>query len=149
MVAWATFFFRRYSRCFQRGGRVRGPIEELMVDVCAIVYVPVCCVSSVFQPSVSICCTPSCSPPCSIACCPVWKYLPLFSECATSSSTNPPYLPRCILCPIHPQPMEVYIDDETKLTLHGLQQHYLKLQDREKNRKLFDLLDVLEFNQVS
>ena len=44
--------------------------------------------------------------------------------------------------------MEVYVDDETKLTLHGLQQHYVKLQDREKNRKLFDLLDVLEFNQV-
>ena len=44
--------------------------------------------------------------------------------------------------------MEVYIDDETKLTLHGLQQYYVKLQDKEKNRKLFDLLDVLEFNQV-
>lgn len=46
------------------------------------------------------------------------------------------------------QPLEVFIDDDTKLTLHGLQQHYVKLQDREKNRKLFDLLDVLEFNQV-
>ena len=46
------------------------------------------------------------------------------------------------------QPMEVYVDDETKLTLHGLQQYYVKLQDREKNRKLFDLLDALEFNQV-
>ncbi|XP_014668597.1 PREDICTED: spliceosome RNA helicase DDX39B [Priapulus caudatus] len=45
-------------------------------------------------------------------------------------------------------PMEVYIDDESKLTLHGLQQHYVKLKDNEKNRKLFDLLDVLEFNQV-
>ncbi|XP_035683595.1 spliceosome RNA helicase DDX39B [Branchiostoma floridae] len=45
-------------------------------------------------------------------------------------------------------PMEVYVDDETKLTLHGLQQHYVKLKDNEKNRKLFDLLDVLEFNQV-
>jgi len=45
-------------------------------------------------------------------------------------------------------PMEVYIDDEAKLTLHGLQQHYLKLKDSEKNRKLFELLDVLEFNQV-
>jgi len=42
----------------------------------------------------------------------------------------------------------VFIDDDTKLTLHGLKQHYVKLQDREKNRKLFDLLDVLEFNQV-
>ena len=46
-------------------------------------------------------------------------------------------------------PMEVYIDDEAKLTLHGLQQHYVKLKDAEKNRKLFELLDVLEFNQVS
>jgi len=45
-------------------------------------------------------------------------------------------------------PMEVYIDDEAKLTLHGLRQHYLKLKDSEKNRKLFELLDVLEFNQV-
>ena len=46
------------------------------------------------------------------------------------------------------QPMEVYVDDEAKLTLHGLQQHYVKLKDAEKNRKLFELLDVLEFNQV-
>ncbi|KAL7989320.1 hypothetical protein Chor_011986 [Crotalus horridus] len=45
-------------------------------------------------------------------------------------------------------PMEVFVDDETKLTLHGLQQYYVKLKDTEKNRKLFDLLDVLEFNQV-
>jgi hypothetical protein len=47
------------------------------------------------------------------------------------------------------QPMEVYIDDEAKLTLNGLQQHYVKLKDSEKNRKLFELLDVLEFNQVN
>lgn len=45
-------------------------------------------------------------------------------------------------------PMEVYVDDDSKLTLHGLQQHYVKLKDNEKNRKLFELLDVLEFNQV-
>merc|ERR1712106_565751 len=45
-------------------------------------------------------------------------------------------------------PMEAYIDDEAKLTLRGLQQHYVKLKDSEKNRKLFELLDVLEFNQV-
>lgn len=45
--------------------------------------------------------------------------------------------------------MEIFVDDETKLTLHGLQQYYVKLKDNEKNRKLFDLLDVLEFNQVS
>lgn len=45
-------------------------------------------------------------------------------------------------------PMEVYVDDEAKLTLHGLKQHYCKLKDNEKNRKLFELMDVLEFNQV-
>jgi len=44
--------------------------------------------------------------------------------------------------------MEVYVDDDSKLTLHGLQQHYVKLKDNEKNRKLFELLDALEFNQV-
>merc|ERR1711924_223458 len=44
--------------------------------------------------------------------------------------------------------MEVFIDDESKLTLHGLQQHYVKLAENEKNRKLNDLLDALEFNQV-
>jgi len=45
--------------------------------------------------------------------------------------------------------MEVYVDDEAKLTLHGLQQHYVNLKENEKNKKLFELLDVLEFNQVS
>merc|ERR1719157_447334 len=44
--------------------------------------------------------------------------------------------------------MEIYIDDETKLTLHGLQLYYCKLAEAEKNRKLNDLLDALEFNQV-
>ena len=45
-------------------------------------------------------------------------------------------------------PLEIYLDNETKLTLHGLRQHYVKLQENEKNRKLIDLLDALEFNQV-
>ncbi|KAE9409347.1 ATP-dependent RNA helicase SUB2 [Gymnopus androsaceus JB14] len=45
-------------------------------------------------------------------------------------------------------PLEIFVDDETKLTLHGLQQHYVKLEEKEKNRKLNELLDTLEFNQV-
>lgn len=74
--------------------------------------------------------------------------------------------------------MEIYVDDETKLTLHGLVQvlhivgifcfisslvvliqlmhvflilsvqHYILLKEGEKNRKLNDLLDALDFNQV-
>merc|ERR1712129_567717 len=42
---------------------------------------------------------------------------------------------------------EIFVDDK-QLTLHGLQQHYVKLTEREKNRKLNDLLDALDFNQV-
>lgn len=45
-------------------------------------------------------------------------------------------------------PREIFVDDDTKLTLHGLQQYYCKLTEEEKNRKLNDLLDSLEFNQV-
>jgi len=45
-------------------------------------------------------------------------------------------------------PLEIFVDDETKLTLHGLQQHYVKLDENAKNRKLNELLDTLEFNQV-
>lgn len=45
-------------------------------------------------------------------------------------------------------PLEIYVDDEAKLTLHGLQQYYIKLAEKEKNRKLAELLDSLEFNQV-
>jgi ATP-dependent RNA helicase UAP56/SUB2 len=45
-------------------------------------------------------------------------------------------------------PIEIYVDDESKLTLHGLQQYYVKLTESQKNRKLNDLLDALEFNQV-
>lgn len=45
-------------------------------------------------------------------------------------------------------PMEIYVDNENKLTLHGLCQYYVKLGEAEKNRKLNDLLDALEFNQV-
>ncbi|KAG0336997.1 Suppressor of the cold-sensitive snRNP biogenesis mutant brr1-1 [Podila horticola] len=45
-------------------------------------------------------------------------------------------------------PLEIYVDDETKLTLHGLQQYYVDLDEKSKNRKLNDLLDTLEFNQV-
>ena len=38
-------------------------------------------------------------------------------------------------------PMEVYVDDEAKLTLHGLKQHYVKLKVRKTvSRVSFDAL---------
>lgn len=45
-------------------------------------------------------------------------------------------------------PLEIYVDNEKKLTLHGLQQYYIKLEEDKKNAKLAELLDSLEFNQV-
>jgi ATP-dependent RNA helicase UAP56/SUB2 len=45
-------------------------------------------------------------------------------------------------------PLEIYVDDEVELTLHGLPQYFIRLSEGEKNRKLNDLLDKLEFNQV-
>jgi len=44
--------------------------------------------------------------------------------------------------------VEVYVNDESKLTLHGLVQHYTMLGEEGKNKRLMDLLDQLDFNQV-
>ena len=30
--------------------------------------------------------------------------------------------------------MEIFVDDDTKLTLHGLQQYYIRLDEAAKNR---------------
>jgi ATP-dependent RNA helicase UAP56/SUB2 len=43
---------------------------------------------------------------------------------------------------------EVFVDDDKKLTLHGLQQYYVKLTENEKNRKLVEILENYKFNQV-
>lgn len=43
---------------------------------------------------------------------------------------------------------EIFVDDESKLTLHGLLQYYVRLQEKDKIAKLLYLLDKLEFNQV-
>eukprot|EP01132_Coremiostelium_polycephalum_P009132 gene9132-11189_t len=45
-------------------------------------------------------------------------------------------------------PLEIYINDGSKLTLHGLQQYYVSLKEEAKNKKLVDLLDALDFNQA-
>merc|ERR1712100_231994 len=43
---------------------------------------------------------------------------------------------------------EISVDEDSKLTLHGLLQYFVNLDEKAKNRKLNDLLDALEFNQV-
>jgi ATP-dependent RNA helicase UAP56/SUB2 len=46
-------------------------------------------------------------------------------------------------------PMEIYIDDETNLTLHGMKLYYCNLEEGFKIAKLIDLLDTLDFHQVA
>jgi superfamily II DNA/RNA helicase len=43
-------------------------------------------------------------------------------------------------------PTEVLIENESKLTLHGLKQYYVELKANEKIKKLIDLIDALDFN---
>merc|ERR1719375_2435655 len=72
---------------------------------------------------------------------PKKKQVMMFSATMTSETRG--------LCKKFMQdPHEISVDEESKLTLHGLLQYYVKLTEKEKNRKLNDLLDALEFNQV-
>merc|ERR1719436_402682 len=72
---------------------------------------------------------------------PKKKQVMMFSATMTSETRG--------LCKKFTQdPHEISVDEESKLTLHGLLQYYAKLTEKEKNRKLNDLLDALEFNQV-
>merc|ERR1712124_57191 len=72
---------------------------------------------------------------------PKKKQVMMFSATMTSETRG--------LCKKFMQdPHEISVDEESKLTLHGLLQYFVKLTEKEKNRKLNDLLDALEFNQV-
>lgn len=44
--------------------------------------------------------------------------------------------------------LEIFIDNEEKLRLEGLQQYYCQREENQKNAKLLELLDNLQFNQV-
>lgn len=43
---------------------------------------------------------------------------------------------------------EILIDDQQKLTLHGLTQYYCEVREEQKNKILINLLQKLNFNQV-
>merc|ERR1712046_243908 len=65
----------------------------------------------------------------------------------TYSATMTPDI-RAVCKKFMSDPHEISVDEDSKLTLHGLLQYYVKLAEKEKNRKLNDVLDALEFNQV-
>jgi len=77
----------------------------------------------------------------------IFKKTPHQKQVMMFSATLPKEI-RAVCKKFMQSPLEIYVDNDTKLTLHGLRQHYVRLKDNEKNRKLFELLDVLQFNQV-
>ena len=46
------------------------------------------------------------------------------------------------------KPEEIIVKEENKEHLEKLQQFYVKLNEDQKNKKLFDILDSVQFNQV-
>lgn len=77
----------------------------------------------------------------------IFKQTPHTKQVMMFSATLAPEM-RAICKKFMQNPLEIYVDDDAKLTLHGLQQYYVKLDEREKNRQLSKLLDDLAFNQV-
>jgi ATP-dependent RNA helicase UAP56/SUB2 len=71
----------------------------------------------------------------------VFKQTPHDKQVMMFSATLPNDI-RPICRKLTKNPIEVYVDDQTKLTLHGLLQYYVNLpEEKQKNRKLFDLLE--------
>lgn len=78
----------------------------------------------------------------------VFKRTPHNKQVMMFSATLPDHI-RPVCRKLTKNPMEIYVDDQAKLTLYGLLQHYVNLpEEKQKNRKLFDLLDNIDFNQV-
>eukprot|EP00479_Gromia_sphaerica_P013942 TRINITY_DN802_c0_g1_i5.p1 TRINITY_DN802_c0_g1~~TRINITY_DN802_c0_g1_i5.p1 ORF type:complete len:226 (-),score=50.40 TRINITY_DN802_c0_g1_i5:82-759(-) len=77
----------------------------------------------------------------------IFKATPHEKQVMMFSATIPPDM-RKVCRKFARNPMEIFVDDEKELTLHGLQQYYVKIQESEKTRRLSDLLDALDFNQV-
>lgn len=78
----------------------------------------------------------------------IFKLTPRDKQVMMFSATLAPNLREVAKKFMH-NPLEIYVNDnESKLTLHGLQQYYVPLQEKEKLRKLVDLLDALDFNQL-
>eukprot|EP00891_Asterochloris_glomerata_P007850 jgi/Astpho2/7850/Aster-06136 len=81
---------------------------------------------------------------------PVQKQVMMFSATMSEDvkTLAKKFMAKLCCCVVLQNAVKVFVDDEAKLTLHGLVQHYLMINEDEKNKKLIDLLDNLDFNQV-
>lgn len=73
--------------------------------------------------------------------CPRQKQVMMFSATMTKEL-------RAVALKFMNNPQEILVDSQSKLTLHGLSQYYIELAEADKMKKLCDLLDIVEFNQV-
>lgn len=77
----------------------------------------------------------------------IFKTTPVKKQVMMFSATLPKEI-REVCRKFMNKPHEVLVDNENKLTLEGLQQYYANLKENEKNKKLNEILDMLQFNQV-
>jgi ATP-dependent RNA helicase UAP56/SUB2 len=77
----------------------------------------------------------------------IFKETPHQKQVMMFSATLPPKI-RDVCRKYMNKPFEVLVDDENNLILEGLQQYYVNLKETEKNKKLTEILDMLQFNQV-
>merc|ERR1712032_134193 len=78
----------------------------------------------------------------------IFKNTPIEKQVMMFSATLPKDIREVCRKFMKKNPFEVLVDNENKLTLEGLQQYFVNLKENEKNKKLNDILDMLEFNQV-
>jgi len=76
----------------------------------------------------------------------IFKYTPHEKQVMFSATLSETVRPICRKF-MH-NPLEIFINDGSKLTLHGLKQYFVQLEEKQKTRKLVELLDALEFNQI-
>jgi ATP-dependent RNA helicase UAP56/SUB2 len=77
----------------------------------------------------------------------IFKATPVKKQVMMFSATLPKEI-REVCRKFMNKPHEVLVDNENKLTLEGLQQYWVNLKENEKNKKLNEILDMLQFNQV-
>ena len=73
--------------------------------------------------------------------CPFEKQVMMFSATFTEEM-------RALCRKFMKKVFEITISKESKLTLDGLQQYFVEVEENQKNTKLSELLDALIFNQV-
>lgn len=77
----------------------------------------------------------------------IFKKTPLNKQVMMFSATLPEDI-KDVCKKFMRKPKEVIVKEESKEILEKLQQFYVELEEKQKNEKLFNILDDIQFNQV-